>query len=760
MDDPLFLGLIIIVILVIIIWWYNENSKFNEIKERKQAFDYWENKYKEEFERISKTPAVLNSKSSLLQSICELEALTAACYKCGEQLFNILNLNRESITIRCTKCKKKIILHKRELRENFLDDFIDNLKNFEESLSSSNYHNFYLESYRNHDFDFESLRKGYPSYRDFEVWSNLKYDFESEQLTDTTSKNIKRIERNTKLKTFEDSYYDYISIYEDNFSLTTLGNLERVRNDLFLNCFNLVDLGNLNKVGGNCNIRNSQLKSIENLHVKGNLNISYEEIEVLQKVKVDGIITFPSHWKGKIELIDCELNKVRHQKSKRRELNKSVFPNFPYFELSVRKFVDLKKGKIEIEFFNDESEVLTSINNPVFQKLKSELYSNKLKIEDYNWSSTFHNFHTNLINELLYNLKNEKISRTDFIKSSLFITKQCLSIFKEKDTEWEYFRIQNNFFIDYYRLNDRYDLAHELLILNAVDIDFATIHDLEFNLKKRILNGEILFNQFGLKSLLNKYTQDNLELFKNFLDEVLEDIYLENYSYFYSLFKKNKSISEINSEFPQDYPRYNDYQGNSNQSKKAYDKEYIKHETCKSYKKVRNKFPKKSKKLWVGSSSLFSPCLGEKAYCFNYFLERLILEIFSSIVYNSENEFRVSRGVPRIGEGWVSETNLYYELKSHFENDTVIHHGKPKWLGKQHIDIWFPKHKIGVEYQGKQHYEPIEFFGGEEQFKKNQERDRRKKRLFKEHNATLIEVTSGYNLDEVISKIENDMNNK
>ena len=101
------------------------------------------------------------------------------------------------------------------------------------------------------------------------------------------------------------------------------------------------------------------------------------------------------------------------------------------------------------------------------------------------------------------------------------------------------------------------------------------------------------------------------------------------------------------------------------------------------------------------------------------------MEIFSSIIFHNENEFRTSRGVPRIGEGWVSETNLYYELKSHFENETVIHHGKPKWLGNQHVDIWFPKFKIGVEYQGKQHFEPIEFFGGEESFIRNQERDYR-----------------------------------
>ena len=99
-------------------------------------------------------------------------------------------------------------------------------------------------------------------------------------------------------------------------------------------------------------------------------------------------------------------------------------------------------------------------------------------------------------------------------------------------------------------------------------------------------------------------------------------------------------------------------------------------------------------------------------------------------------------------------TTLYYELKNHFENYEVQHHGQPSWLGLQHIDIWFPKLNIGVEYQGIQHDKPIEFFGGEEGFKKNVERDRRKKLLFKENDSILIEVRPNYNLDDVIKLIE------
>ena len=130
------------------------------------------------------------------------------------------------------------------------------------------------------------------------------------------------------------------------------------------------------------------------------------------------------------------------------------------------------------------------------------------------------------------------------------------------------------------------------------------------------------------------------------------------------------------------------------------------------------------------------------------------LNLMKRSVKELEDIVRESKGLPKIGEGWISETTLYYELKNHFKNEEVVHHGQPNWLGLQHIDIWFPKHKIGIEYQGLQHDEPIDFFGGEESFIKNQNRDKRKKKLFQENDSLLIEVRPDYVLDDVIKKIK------
>ena len=47
---------------------------------------------------------------------------------------------------------------------------------------------------------------------------------------------------------------------------------------------------------------------------------------------------------------------------------------------------------------------------------------------------------------------------------------------------------------------------------------------------------------------------------------------------------------------------------------------------------------------------------------------------------------------------------------------------------------------MAFEYHGQQHYKPIKFYGGENKFKIQQERDAKKIRLSKLNNITLITV--------------------
>ncbi len=141
------------------------------------------------------------------------------------------------------------------------------------------------------------------------------------------------------------------------------------------------------------------------------------------------------------------------------------------------------------------------------------------------------------------------------------------------------------------------------------------------------------------------------------------------------------------------------------------------------------------------------------------FNDEILIHEYLATFNEPENEIRSLFGLPKIGEGWISETNLFYEIKSHFIYELVVHHGRPNWLGKQHLDIYFPKFNIGIEYQGDQHYYPIDFFGGEASFIKNKQRDEVKKQLCLKNNCHLIFVNPGYNLSDVIKQIEKSIEN-
>lgn len=119
----------------------------------------------------------------------------------------------------------------------------------------------------------------------------------------------------------------------------------------------------------------------------------------------------------------------------------------------------------------------------------------------------------------------------------------------------------------------------------------------------------------------------------------------------------------------------------------------------------------------------------------------------------AENEVRENSGVPRVGEGWVSEVELFRRLRDAFPETRVTHQGRPAWLRPQSIDILFPDWQIAVEYQGEQHHRPIEIFGGQTAFEVQLERDARKRKTCREHDHVLIEVLPGHDIDDVVARI-------
>jgi len=128
--------------------------------------------------------------------------------------------------------------------------------------------------------------------------------------------------------------------------------------------------------------------------------------------------------------------------------------------------------------------------------------------------------------------------------------------------------------------------------------------------------------------------------------------------------------------------------------------------------------------LFQGTPFDETPELKFDTFCF--YTSTLLLDKVELLTKNAENMVRDSLGIPRIGEGWVSETQLYRFLKNYFNETSVIQHGSPHWLRQQHFDIWFPEWNVAVEYHGKQHFEPVDFFGGEDAFEATLKRDKKK----------------------------------
>ncbi|MBE6574699.1 MAG: hypothetical protein E7654_00310 [Ruminococcaceae bacterium] len=107
---------------------------------------------------------------------------------------------------------------------------------------------------------------------------------------------------------------------------------------------------------------------------------------------------------------------------------------------------------------------------------------------------------------------------------------------------------------------------------------------------------------------------------------------------------------------------------------------------------------------------------------------------------------------------WKSEAQLYALVSSIYKD--AIYQYRCDWLEMQSLDIYIPSLSIGIEYQGRQHYEPIEHFGGEAHFKHQQENDAKKKALCKNNGITLIEWSytldiTNENLIKYISDIQN-----
>jgi very-short-patch-repair endonuclease len=117
-----------------------------------------------------------------------------------------------------------------------------------------------------------------------------------------------------------------------------------------------------------------------------------------------------------------------------------------------------------------------------------------------------------------------------------------------------------------------------------------------------------------------------------------------------------------------------------------------------------------------------------------------------------------------------SQYKLWDKLKNKYPGYFLEWEYSPDWLEKQRLDIADSKLCIGIEFDGIQHFEPVECFGGEEKFKWQQEQDLKKEECCINNSWTLLRLKYNYKksdfdnicliIDKIIKKVEEVENGK
>ena len=110
---------------------------------------------------------------------------------------------------------------------------------------------------------------------------------------------------------------------------------------------------------------------------------------------------------------------------------------------------------------------------------------------------------------------------------------------------------------------------------------------------------------------------------------------------------------------------------------------------------------------------------------------------------------------------WITEELVYKLCKKIYKGHKVIYQYRPFFLhttkgGQMSYDIFISGLNIAIEYQGKQHFEPVDFFGGEKGYKKTVERDKLKRKLSEINGIKLVYINywEDVTIDLIKEKIE------
>lgn len=96
---------------------------------------------------------------------------------------------------------------------------------------------------------------------------------------------------------------------------------------------------------------------------------------------------------------------------------------------------------------------------------------------------------------------------------------------------------------------------------------------------------------------------------------------------------------------------------------------------------------------------------------------------------------------------WCDNKNISYEHQKRFDDCRDVL--------PLPFDFYLPDYNVAIEYNGAQHYEEVEYFGGKERFEVQQRHDKIKENYCKENGIPLIRIPYYANTDEELEKCMN-----
>ena len=114
-----------------------------------------------------------------------------------------------------------------------------------------------------------------------------------------------------------------------------------------------------------------------------------------------------------------------------------------------------------------------------------------------------------------------------------------------------------------------------------------------------------------------------------------------------------------------------------------------------------------------------------------------IEECFKRFHSIRENAYNVMVGNKQTHGKWVNEFKLFMLIKAIFSDAEYQY--SAEWLGYQTLDIFIPSLKCAIEYQGEQHYQVVEYFGGEEKLAEQAMMDEIKRKKCADNDVVLLE---------------------